>query len=224
MSYNTEEFKPKDKKGDFVDKNFLLISLEEKKAKKIAEVINNDTARKILDQLAQKDSTESELSKELGIPISTVHYNLKQLQDAQLVTVEEFHYSQKGKEVNHYTLANKYIIIAPKSSDGKFIEALRKVLPVAIITAIVGGVMTILNFLSTATNFSARSNIVTIAADQAAPKMMAAPEAAPLGATATNAAQEVSRPFMQSQAVAYFLIGAVAVLIIYFIYEWVRKE
>ena len=60
MGYNTQEFK-KEKKDDYVNKNFLLVSLEEKKAKKIAEVINNDTSRKIIDFLAKKDATESEL-------------------------------------------------------------------------------------------------------------------------------------------------------------------
>ena len=102
----------KEKKDEPMNNNFLLISLEEKKAKKIAEAINNETSRKILDALAKKDHTESELSKELGIAISTIHYNLKQLMEANLIVVDEFHYSSKGKEVNHYKLANKYIILS----------------------------------------------------------------------------------------------------------------
>ena len=152
MSYNTQEFikQKKDAKDDFVEKNFLLVSLEESKAKRIAEVINNDTARKILEHLAKKDCSETDLSNELGIAISTVHYNLKLLQEANLVVVEEFHYSKKGKEINHYSLANKYIIIAPRVENTRFIEALKKILPVTIITAIVGAAMTIINFL---TNF-----------------------------------------------------------------------
>ena len=79
---------------DYVNKNFLLVSLEEKKAKTIAEVLNNDTARKIIDFLAKKDATESEISTELKIAISTVHYNIKQLVEAGIVVSEEFHYSK----------------------------------------------------------------------------------------------------------------------------------
>jgi len=45
-----------------------------------------------------------------------------------LVIVEEFHYSEKGKEINHYKLANKYIIIAPKKVTG-LKGKLRKILP-----------------------------------------------------------------------------------------------
>lgn len=220
MGYNTQEFK-KNEKDDFVSKNFLLVSLEEKKAKKIAEVINNDTSRKIIDHLAKKDATESDLSKELGIPISTIHYNLKQLQEAGLVIVEEFHYSQKGKEVNHYTLANKYIIIAPKSEDSSLIEALKKIMPVAIITAAVAIVMQVFS-LFTRMNLASKASAGLMqekAADTSA-TMLASSQAAP----AATAAQEVSRPLLQSNPLAYFLIGGIAVIIIYFVYEWVKKK
>ena len=215
MGYNTQEFK-KEQKDDYVNKNFLLVSLEEKKAKKIAEVINNDTSRKIIDNLAKKDATESELSKELNIPISTVHYNLKQLQDAGLVVVEEFHYSKKGKEVNHYMLANKYIIIAPKSENPKFLEALKNIMPIAIITAAVAIVMQLFNILTRSSFSKASASLMmedTANAQVAGATLRAAP-----------AVQEISRPVLQSNPAAYFLIGALAVIIIYFIYEWTKKK
>jgi DNA-binding transcriptional ArsR family regulator len=119
---------------------FLLVSLKESKAKKLAQVISNETSRKILDHLAENEATESELAKKLRLPISTVHYNLKCLMDGGLVTVEEFHYSEKGKEVNHYKLANKYIIIAPKSTYG-IKERLKSVLPVALLTGATAGII-----------------------------------------------------------------------------------
>jgi ABC-type glycerol-3-phosphate transport system permease component len=51
---------------------------------------------------------------------------------ARLVEVDEFHYSKKGKEVNHYRVANKIIIITPKETEG-FKEMLKKLLPIGII-------------------------------------------------------------------------------------------
>ena len=119
---------------------FLLVSLKESKAKKLAQVISNETSRKILDHLADNEATESELAKKLKLPISTVHYNLKCLMEGGLVTVEEFHYSEKGKEVNHYKLANKYIIIAPKSTYG-IKERLKSILPVALLTGASAGII-----------------------------------------------------------------------------------
>jgi DNA-binding transcriptional ArsR family regulator len=206
------------REDDFVSKNFLLVSLEERKAKKIAEVLNNDTARKIIDFLATKDATETDISKELKIAISTVHYNLKQLQEAGIVVTEEFHYSQKGKEVNHYTLANKYIIITPKNEDPKFLEALKKIMPLGIITAVVAVVMqlfTLLNNNATSVPImAAKTAMVQDNAEAAGANLMAAaPEAL-----------EVARPALQSSPVAYFLVGALVVIFIYFIYEFTRKK
>ncbi len=92
---------------------FILLSLRDSQAKKLARVINNETSQKIIDYLSEKKATETQISEELDIPLSTVHYNIKQLMKAKLVKSDEFHYSEKGKEVNHYTLTGKNIIITP---------------------------------------------------------------------------------------------------------------
>ncbi len=109
--------------------NFILLSLDDSEAKNIANVVGNKSSKKILDYLAEcDDSTESKISKKTGIPISTVHYNLQQLVKVGLVVIEEYHYSEKGKEVNHYKLANKYIIIAPRKVEG-LASKLKGILP-----------------------------------------------------------------------------------------------
>ncbi|MBI2542206.1 winged helix-turn-helix transcriptional regulator [Candidatus Woesearchaeota archaeon] len=114
--------------------SFLLVSLQEDKAKKLAQAVSNESCRKILDYLAEKEATEMDLAERIGLPVSTVHYNLKQLGDAGLISAEEFHYSKKGKEVKHYKLANKYIIIAPKSTFG-LKEKLKSLLPALLIAS-----------------------------------------------------------------------------------------
>src|SRR3989338_550563 len=124
--------------------NFLFRSLNEPKTKKLAETITSETSRKILNFLAEKEDTEQNVATDLQIPISTVHYHLPKLQEAGLVTVEEFHYSQKGREVNHYKLANKYIIIAPQKVSG-LREKLKGILPVALIVV---GISWIIEFVS----------------------------------------------------------------------------
>lgn len=213
----------KEKKDEPMNNNFLLISLDEKKSKKIAEAINNDTSRKILDHLAKKECTESDLARELGIAISTIHYNIKQLMEANLVIVDEFHYSSKGKEVNHYKLANKYIIIAPKGSDNRFMEALNKILPLTIITAITGGVLTLFGLLNgtRSGNFAAKSAVM----DDAAPRLMMTTEETVSAAGASMPQTiEASRPFLQSGPIAWFLIGALSLIIIYFLYEVVKRK
>ena len=115
-------------------KNFILLSLDDSKAQDIANIVNNKSSKKILDFLADcNDSTESEIAKRLNLPISTVHYNLQQLVKTELVVIEEYHYSKKGKEINHYKLANKYIIIAPGKTRG-LANKLRGIFPAFFVT------------------------------------------------------------------------------------------
>jgi predicted transcriptional regulator len=118
------------------EESFLLVNLKEDKSKKLAQVLSNESCRKILEFLTNnKSATETEISEKLNIPLSTVHYNLKQLSKSGLLKADEFHYSKKGREVTHYTLANKYIIIAP-SDDPSFVDKLKKIIPFTFISII----------------------------------------------------------------------------------------
>lgn len=193
------------------EESFLLVSLEESKAKKLAQVISNDTSRKILDALAKGDLTETQISKDLKIPISTVHYNLKALTDANLVKVEEFHYSEKGKEVNHYSLANKIIIIAPKETKG-LKAALKKFLPLTLLA--IGGslLLYLIEFISTPKSLGMES-----VALKAAPMMA---DAATQGASAT---QEIA-PVTPLPFAVWFLFGALFVVLLYLLFEIIASK
>lgn len=117
------------------EKSFVLLSLKDDKAKTLSKALGNETCRKILDYLASKgDATETQISKDLKVPISTVHYNMKLLADNGLVSMDEYHYSEKGKEVIHYKMRNRYIVIAPDDEDEKSIMSkLKGMLPATII-------------------------------------------------------------------------------------------
>jgi DNA-binding transcriptional ArsR family regulator len=191
---------------------FVLVSLQEEKAKKLAQVISNESCRRILDYLADKDATETQLAKELEIPISTVHYNLKLLTEGGLVRADEFHYSAKGKEVNHYRLANKYIIIAPKTAWG-IKEKLKSILPAALIVGAGAGIaQLVLNYLSR---------------PQVAPMMVRAPAdkiatgAPTLGATAEQAVWQAGA--WTSSLALWFVLGAMTALLLYLAFDYIRS-
>ncbi len=118
-----------------MEEKFLLVSLREDEAKQLAQVISNNTSRRILDYLANvRDCTETDLAKKLGLPLSTVHYNMQALLKAKLVQANEFHYSNRGKEVQHYSLAGKYVIIAPKEAPQTLRQKLARILTVALLS------------------------------------------------------------------------------------------
>ena len=204
--------------------SFILVNLKEAKSKKLAQVISNDTSRKILDFLTKGDSTETEIAKELKVPISTVHYNLKHLTQANLVQVDEFHYSEKGKEVDHYKLSNKFVIIAPQTSKlDNLKQKLGKILPVALLSlAGAGAIQLISSFQKT--TFGLAAPLAEKAADMSVDDvaLKVAPEAFE---TAPQAASNVTQIITQEHNIAlWFLLGALFALIIYFLIDFFRKK
>jgi DNA-binding transcriptional ArsR family regulator len=200
--------------------SFMLVSLKEDKAKKLAQVMANPTCTRILEYLAGKDATETQIATDLKVPLSTVHYNLQQLAAAKLVVVDEFHYSEKGREVNHYKLANRYIIIAPAEDDPSFLQHLKKYLPAFTIIAGVAIVIKALQFFTATREAAAEAGpslmmAKTAALDTAAPQAMAglAPQAAQV------AAEAPTLPWWQSPVVDYMIAGAVFVLLVILVIE-----
>ncbi len=190
--------------------NFLLVDLNETKTKKLAETITSDTSRKILNYLAEKDhDSESSIAKSLDIPISTVHYHLQKLVESSLVHVEEFHYSTKGREVKHYKLANKYIIIAPKKVSG-LREKLKNILPVAI--GIVG-ISAIIKFVQDSGSFVMEKSSFAVQEIAADSMMEAVPQAMK------------SAPVVQQPDLAlWFLLGGVTVIVLYLFIELIKNK
>jgi predicted transcriptional regulator len=215
-------------------KNFLMLELEDSKTKKIANVVSNNSCRRILDYLADKESTESELAEKLDIPISTVHYNLQQLMETGLIVADEYHYSEKGKEVNHYKLANKYIIITPKKVTG-ITQKLKSILPVALISAGVAGIIQFYTMFTQktavfggelmsaakSTGAERAAEMLPSAADEAVEMTAQNVPAAGIEEGAVMLAE--SAPLWQNLAL-WFLIGALFALGVYFLISFIRKR
>lgn len=107
-------------------KDLKLLFFDEDSSQELARVLSNQKARQILGLLSKEGKlSETDISKKLKIPISTVHYNIRQLLKAEIITGDEYSYSKKGREITHYALANKYIIIAPSSSKNQLIEKVK---------------------------------------------------------------------------------------------------
>jgi DNA-binding transcriptional ArsR family regulator len=183
----------------------------------------------------------------LNLPISTVHYNLQHLREGGLVESDEYHYSEKGKEVNHYKLANKYIIIAPKSVWG-IKEKLRGILPVALVCVIAGGLLSIFSRFFKVTTFSSVMKAAPAAevAEQAVVPVMdeavragaeilkeKAVEGATLGANAPAVNQTAITMINQTisttkeiwpDATIWFLIGAGIAILVFFIVSLIRRK
>lgn len=209
---------------------FILVSLQEERAKDIADVLSNPTGRKILDHLSEHEgSTESTISQSLSIPISTVHYHLQRLQKSGLVHSEEFRYSKKGREIKLYKLVNKYIVIAPGKVEG-LKSALRGILPAAFAIAGVSAVLEVLRLFTQPVQTVIERRIVSgILPDG---EVAEAVQAEVVEEIATNASTVVA----QSKEIItvlqetvphsglWFLIGGLSALLAYVLYTLVKNR
>lgn len=212
--------------------NLLLIDLSDTRVKNLAETITSDTSRKILNHLAEKEDTEANISKKLGMAISTVHYHLQKLQEASLVVVDEYHYSEKGREINHYKLANKYIIIAPRKVTGitDIRQKLKNILPVALITLAASALLKIYTYAT----ISGFGRSMFVATDKAASMLQTTSETAEAAGPAATSlmlktAETTTETISTQPDIAlWFLIGAVSAIAIYLIVsiirDWLRNR
>ncbi len=185
---------------------FIMVSLKEEKSKRLAQVISNETCRKILDYLSENDASESELSEKLNLPISTVHYNIQQLVKSGLVKTEKFKWSDKGKEISIYTLAKKMIIIASeKTSELK--SQLKNILGV-----ILSGVL--FAFLI---NIFYKNESIEPMADGGV--LMKASENLEVGSTLTG-----SKTALFSLQSLWFFYGILFAVLVYLIISLLRRE
>jgi len=105
-------------------------------SKKITQVITNDTARHIMELLAEHSMSATDIAKHLDVPLTTIKYNLENLVDVGLAKIERIKYSEKGRQVKVYAPVRKLIVVVPeKLGSASITEILKKYLGV-ILTAV----------------------------------------------------------------------------------------
>ncbi len=119
-----------DNQKDPGDEKLLILPLGDE-SKKITQVISNDTARQIIELLADAPLSASDIAERLQAPLTTITYNLENLESVGLVKVEKIKYSEKGREVKIYAPVRKLIVVVPEKTDRKsVVDVLKKYLGV----------------------------------------------------------------------------------------------
>lgn len=90
----------------------LVLPLNED-SKKVTQALSNEKALKMLEILADKPMSATTLSEKMGLPLTTIKYNLDSLIEADLIKVKETKWSQKGREIKIYEPVQKLIVVVP---------------------------------------------------------------------------------------------------------------
>ena len=128
------------------DEKLLILPLGEE-SKKITQIISNDTARKIIELLADAPLSASDIAERLKTPLTTIVYNLENLESVGLIRVEKIKYSEKGREVKIYAPVRKLIVVVPEKTDRKSIaDILRKYVGVVLAAVFASSIIEFLLF------------------------------------------------------------------------------
>jgi DNA-binding transcriptional ArsR family regulator len=91
-----------------------VIDINDETAKVLAQIITNDKALAILHALEDGPKSISELSTELGFPLSTVSYHIERMLRVGLVEVAGVKYGKRLQEVKLYRASNRPILLVPR--------------------------------------------------------------------------------------------------------------
>lgn len=92
----------------------ISLDLNDSRMKYISEIFGSESCKKILNLLAEKELTETDIAKELKMPLNSVDYNVKKLVQAGLIESGSHWWSVKGKKMPSYRVSDKKIVISPK--------------------------------------------------------------------------------------------------------------
>jgi DNA-binding transcriptional ArsR family regulator len=185
---------------------YIMVSLDDKKAEELANIISNKTSRKILDHLSEQNASETDLVKKLKLPASTVNYNIKALLNSNLIEIHDFLWSGKGNKINIYKISNKTIVISPKKQG---LDTLKQFLPVILISGFTSLVVYIYTKTYQAISTMPVQEKALYAAD------------ASLAAGRENFIQQST--YLLNPG-SWFFIGAVFALLIFFLIKTWRSE
>ncbi|HIH44372.1 MAG TPA: helix-turn-helix transcriptional regulator [Candidatus Methanoperedenaceae archaeon] len=123
------------------DEKLLILPLGDD-SKKITQVISNDMAREILELLADTPLSASDIAERLGAPLTTVKYNIDNLESVGLVRVDTVKWSEKGREVKLYAPVRKLIVVVPEKMErSKITELLKKYLGIIVAAVFASGII-----------------------------------------------------------------------------------
>ncbi len=187
---------------------YLMLDLDDDKISSLADVISNKTCKKIINYLAEREANETEIARDLKLPANTVNYNVKKLLEAGLIEKSKnFFWSVKGRKIPMYKIANKKIVISPRSK--------------GVIKSVIGSILIVgagsLVLRTYQGNFYSADNVKVSSADYAS-------EGALVGGDAAVRAGEsvVNSVGVMPEVWLWFLLGGSVALIVFMVLNWRR--
>jgi len=103
-----------------------IISTDDDKIKLVGEIFSNDSCRKILKLISNKDMTANEIAQKNGMSLTLIIHHLKRMQKAKMIKISKTGISAKGQEMKYYVATKHSFLIIPEKSTHSIIDSLKK--------------------------------------------------------------------------------------------------
>lgn len=97
-----------------MEEKYVMFSMDDERIKGLSEALSNPSCKKIINLLSEKELTETDIARELKVPLNTIDYNIKKLISTGLIEKTSHFWSVRGKKMPVYRVSNKQIIISPR--------------------------------------------------------------------------------------------------------------
>lgn len=212
---------------DTQDEKLLILPLGEE-SKKLTQVISNDTARQIIELLADAPLSASDISVRLHVPLTTIIYNLENLESVGLARVERIKYSEKGREVKIYAPVRKLIVVVPEKIDRKSIaEMIKKYLGIILAATMASGLIEFFTrYYEREAMISENQKSLTTnpaVSSTPGPSQVIAPDIMENGGSGNDLAKGIF-DFLISHPGIMFLLGCFFVILLFIVMDWRIKK
>lgn len=201
--------------------NVVVLEPGDIRAQKIAKAMGSPTAGDILQLLAEKPQSLTDITERLSLPMNTVKYHVENLIDAGVIAVAETRYSVKGRTIKIYSLTDQLLIVAPRRSDIR--SMLTKYAALFGIVAVTSlGISSILPLLSMG---SANEAVMTAAAPAVYDRSIEGGQGVVLQSMKTTSDTFGGMPSAGIDPALAFFCGGLMVVLILLCYEaWLWKK
>lgn len=94
-----------------------VLYLDDQRTEDVIAALSSDTAMAVFRQLNEQPLTTGELADRLEMSVQSVSYHLTNLRDAGLIEVVDTCYSEKGREMDVYTVSSDPTLVVLGSKD-----------------------------------------------------------------------------------------------------------
>ncbi|WP_049927776.1 ArsR/SmtB family transcription factor [Halopiger goleimassiliensis] len=96
-----------------------LLSLDDDRTDEVLAALSSDTAREIFRELNDEPATAAAIADRLEMSIQSVSYHLENLSEVGLIEVADTCYSEKGREMDVYTVSTEPIVLFLGTEDDR---------------------------------------------------------------------------------------------------------